>query len=113
MILMNVFQTIQKHKKQGMGIREISRRLGLARKTVRKYYAMSNEDYAEYVLAARSKPQVFETLRDEIIDIYQHNEGRVYVSSVYDLLEEKYGEENLPGSARTLRNYISHLIKSG
>jgi hypothetical protein len=23
MILMNVFQTIQKHKKQGMGIREI------------------------------------------------------------------------------------------
>lgn len=113
MILMNVFQTIQKHKKQGMGIREISRRLGLARKTVRKYYEMSSEEYAEYSLSARSKSQAFDSLRDEIIDIYQHNERKVYVSSVYDLLEEKYGEENLPGSARTLRNYISRLIKSG
>jgi transposase/DNA-binding transcriptional MerR regulator len=113
MILMNVFQTIQKHKKQGMGIREISRRLGIARKTVRKYYEMSSEQYAEYALSARNKPQAFDSLRDEIIDIYQHNERKVYVSSVYDLLEEKYGSENLPGTARTLRNYISRLIKSG
>jgi hypothetical protein len=61
----------------------------------------------------RNKPQAFDSLRDEIIDIYQHNERKVYVSSVYDLLEEKYGSENLPGTARTLRNYISRLIKSG
>jgi len=113
MILMNVFQTIQKHKKQGHGIREISRRLDLARKTVRKYYQMTSEEYADYSQQSRTKPQAFDNLRDEIIDIYQHNERKVYVSSVYDLLEEKYGTENLPGTARTLRNYISRLIKSG
>jgi transposase/DNA-binding transcriptional MerR regulator len=96
-----------------MGIREISRRLGIARKTVRKYYEMSSEQYAEYSLLARNKPQAFDRLREEIIDIYQHNERKVYVSSVYDLLEEKYGSKNLPGTARTLRNYISRLIKSG
>ena len=50
MILMNVFQTIQKHKKQGMAIREISRRLGLDRKTVRKYLETSSEEYAQYSL---------------------------------------------------------------
>jgi transposase len=82
MILMNVFQTIQKNKKQGRGIREISRKLGLARKTVRKYYEMSNEEYTEYSQNVRVKPQVFDHLRDEIIDIYQHNERKVYVSSV-------------------------------
>jgi transposase len=50
-----------------MGIREISRRLGIARKTVRKYYEMSSEQYAEYSLLARNKPQAFD--RPEYVNI--------------------------------------------
>ncbi len=113
MITMNLFQTIRKHKKAGMGIRQISKKLEVSRKTVSKYYKMSAEKYVEYQKIAHKKEQVFEPFRDEVIEIYRLNESKVYSSSVYDLLEEKYGEENLPGTPRTLRNYISYLVRTG
>jgi len=113
MITMNLFKTIKNYKKQGRGIREISRITGISRKTVSKYYTMPSEKYAEYQQNAYKKVPAFEPFKQEIIEIYQQNENKVYASSVYDLLEEKHGSEMLPGKARTLRNYISHLIQTG
>ena len=113
MINMNLFQTIKKDKKAGLGIRQISRKLKVSRKTVTKYFKMSDVEYIKYQKTAYKKEQVFEPFRNEVLEIYQLNENRVYASSVYDLLEEKYGTENLPGTERTLRNYISHLLRTG
>ena len=96
-----------------MGIRQISRKLEVSRKTVAKYYRMSDEEYVEYQKTAYQKHKVFEPFKDEVIEIYQLNENKVYSSSVYDLLEEKHGAGKLPGTSRTLRSYISHLISSG
>ena len=50
----------------------------------------------------------FTSYTDEIIEIYKNNDfARLPMSSVYDYLEELYG--NLPGTEKTLRNYIHHL----
>jgi len=113
MITMNLFQTIQKRKKHGLGIRQISRELQISRKTVRKYFRMELNEYVKYKHHAYQKPHVFSRYRNEILEIYQRNKDKVYASSVYDLLEEKYGTNSLPGSPRTLRNFISHLNASG
>jgi energy-coupling factor transporter ATP-binding protein EcfA2 len=74
-------------------------------------FGMSYLSFQVSIMISKIRELILEIA--SIIDIYQHNERKVYVSSVYDLLEEKYGSENLPGTARTLRNYISRLIKSG
>ncbi len=113
MITMNLFKIIKNYKKQGHGIREISRITGVSRKTVSKYYHMSCEQFLDYRENAHKKVPVFEPFKQEIIEIYQQNENKVYPSSVYDLLEEKYSAEGLPRKGRTLRNYISYLINIG
>jgi transposase len=112
MITMNLFKTIKNYKKQGYGIRKISRKLHISRKTVSKYYKMSDQEFVNYRINANKKERVFHQYKDEIIEIFKINEEKVYTSSIYDLLEEKYGKENLPGTERTLRNYISWLSVS-
>ena len=113
MIIMNIFQSIKRDKHKGHGIRQISRKLGVSRKTVAKYYHMSEDEYVAYQKTAYQKQQAFEPYKDEILEIYQRNENKVYASSVFDALEEKYGASNLPGTARTLRKYVSQLVRNG
>jgi transposase len=56
----------------------------------------------------------FDGFRDEIIMIVELNAAdgqRVHGSSIYDVLEERYGK--LPGCERTLRNYVRVLRETG
>lgn len=113
MIAMNVFRTIKHYKRDGFSIREISKKMKISRITVRKYYHMSNREYVEYENQAYAREHVFEPFRDQILSIFEVNDNKVYASSIYDLLAEQYGENNLPGSERTLRNYVQWLRENG
>jgi transposase len=88
-----------------------------SRPTIRKYYNMDviPENPGENL----SKDKVFdaEPWKSYIITILKNNQGKCYSSSVYDVLIERFIEnddyEQLPGSERTLRTYIHHLVRSG
>lgn len=88
-----------------------------SRPTIRKYYNMDvmPDDYG----AALSKNKVFdaEPWKSYILSILKHNPKNCYSSSVYDVMMERFIEndiyESLPGSERTLRTYIKYLISSG
>ncbi len=111
MIIMNMYQKVRKFKKRDYSIKRISEKLQIDRKTVRKYCEMSEIEYVQYRKNLENKDRVFDIYRDEILSIYRVNDGKIYGSSIFDVLEEKYGK--LPGSERTLRNYLQYLNKSG
>ena len=85
-------------------------------KTVRKYYSM---DCAPEDNHARVRKQMAfdrEPFRSEIIEIAERNPD-AYMSSIYDVLVEKFVEggdyEELPGNEQTLRNFIRRLKEDG
>jgi len=111
MITMKMYQKIRNCKSKKMSIRQTAKRLDLSRKTVSKYYKMDDKTYLKYLASNETKDKKFDSFKDEIIELYEKNENKVYKSSIYDVLEEKYGQ--LPGSERTLRNYIQFLSEEG
>lgn len=106
-----MYREIQKYKKKGYLKAEISRKLGLDPGTVAKYYRMSEAEYREYTSALRDRVKTFDKYKEAIVEVYAQNEYRkLPVASVYDYLEERY--EELPGTEKTLRNYIVYLIET-
>ena len=89
-----------------------------SRPTISRYYDM--DVVPEDPGAQLSKEKAFDVspFREAIIAILQDNNRRDFcISSVYDVLEEKFIEssdlESLPGNEQTLRNYVHYLEESG
>ena len=56
--------------------------------------------------------KIFQAYKHKILLVYEDNKNqKLNMSAVYDFLEEKYG--NLPGSEKSLRNYIHILEQTG
>jgi transposase len=87
--------------------------------TIRKYYDMDVVPDDPGKNLEKDKAFDHEPFRSVIIEILRNNAGNsdLYISSVYDVLEEKFidsGEyEKLPGNPQTLRNYIHYLRRNG
>ena len=89
-----------------------------SRPTVSKYYDMDivPDDPGEKL--AKTKTFDAEPFRSTILRVLETNSGKSFcMSSVYDVLEEKFIEngtyDKLPGNEQTLRNYIHYLEDSG
>lgn len=89
-----------------------------SRPTISKYYDM--DVVPDNPGAKLAKPKTFdaEPFRSTILRILETNSGKSFcMSSVYDVLEEKFIEngtyDKLPGNEQTLRNYIHYLEDSG
>lgn len=79
-----------------------------------KLQGYTKADIIRYYEAQGRKPPS----RPTIIRILETNSGKSFcMSSVYDVLEEKFIEngayEKLPGNQQTLRNYAHYLEDSG
>lgn len=111
MIIMNMYQKIQSCKKQLLSKNQTTKKLKVDWKTVKKYWDMNEDQFLSYMQDLETKEKVFEPYRNDILAILKVNKdvknNTIYASSIYDVLEEKYGE--LPGSERTLRRYLSYL----
>ena len=95
-------------KLQGYPQTVIAEKLNIDRKTVWKYWKMSEERFRERRQSYLCREKSFASYKDEILEIYKNNDfERLPMSSVYDYLEELYDE--LPGTEKTLRNYIHYL----
>lgn len=110
MIKKAMYQQIKTLKKQGINMNEMSKRLGLDFRTVRRYYKMSESEYRTYRNNLQQRTKLFEDHEQEILDLYSGNGNRkLNIAAVYDYLDEIHGK--LPGTEKTLRNYVHFLIQ--
>ena len=108
MVKKTMYQKIVQLKLQGYPQTVIAEKLNIDRKTVRKYWKMSEEQFREQRQLFLSREKSFAAHKDEILEVYKNNDfERLPMSSVYDYLEELHGE--LLGTEKTLRNYIHYL----
>lgn len=89
-----------------------------SRPTISKYYDM--DVIPEDPRSKLTKDKVFDIspFKEAIIAILEANSRKDFcISSVYDVLEEKFIEngeyDSLPGNEQTLRNYVHYLEQSG
>lgn len=120
MLTTKMMQEIQDLKNRGYSINEIvvyyreNCRKAPTLPTIRKYYNMNSIPENPKQSFVKDKVFDYEPFRSAIIEILRNNSGDKYcISSVYDVLEEKFIEngarEVLPGNQQTLRNYVRHL----
>ncbi|MDD5603246.1 MAG: hypothetical protein PHG48_04060 [Eubacteriales bacterium] len=113
-------QEIQDLKLRGYSINEILKyyeeqgRKPPSQPTIRKYYQMDSVPETPNQNLLKDKAFDHEPYRSAIIEIIKNNkDGNYCVSSVYDVLIEKFIENSeevsLPGNEQTLRNYIHYL----
>jgi hypothetical protein len=120
-----IVQEIQDLKQGGYSLNEVRDHLvgrmgkrAPSMPTIRKYYNM--DGVPEDLHARTAKPHAFdvEPFRSAVLEILELN-PRCYMSSVYDVLLERFVHDEgaewdaLPGSERTLRNYIGWLRETG
>ena len=106
-----IYQKIQHFKRKGFTKADIVRESGLNKRTVCKYYSMSEKEYSRYIEKVRYRTKVFEPYQFHILEVYKVNDfQKLEKSVVYDYIEEKL--ESLPGTERSFRNYINFLIET-
>lgn len=106
-----MYQKIQYFKRRGFSKADIIRETGLNKRTVLKYYSMSEKKYSRYIEKVRYRTRIFEPYQPHILNLYKANDfQRLEKSAVYDYLEEKLG--SLPGTERSFRNHISYLVET-
>jgi hypothetical protein len=72
---------------------------------------MDERGFRSYRREHMFRDKHLEAYEKDILEVYETNEfKRLNMSSVYDYLEERYGE--MPGNEQTLRNYINYLIQT-
>jgi hypothetical protein len=109
---MKQFLSLKRDQERGLPISSVAMKLGRDRKTVRKYFRMDKDEFTRYLERMSERGKAFEAYREEILGIYRDHQGQnVYSAAVYDYLHERHGA--LPGSERTLRNYLAWLKASG
>jgi len=107
-----MYKEIQSFKRQGYSSNKIAMELEINPRTAAKYYRMDEEDFRAYRIEQQFRDRVFGEYERDILEVYAKNNFRkLNMSSVYDYLEERYGE--LPGNEKTLRNFIGYLIQTG
>ena len=89
-----------------------------SRPTISKYYDMDAVPENPGSKLVKDKAFDVSPFREAIITILEANSRKDFcISSVYDLLEEKFIEngdfESLPGNEQTLRNFVHYLEESG
>lgn len=111
MLKTNMYKEIKELKHRGNSKSYVAKVLKIDRKTVQKYWDMTEKEYQEYLLSLLFRSKGFDQYKDEIIKVYTANDfKKLQISSVFDYLEEKYPA--LPATEKSLRNFINYLIES-
>lgn len=111
MVKKKMYQKVHSLKRQGFSKLQTSNELGIDRKTVRKYWNMSEVDFLEYQTSMRYRHKKLDIYKSSILDLYKRNDYRkLNMASIYDCLEEKYG--SIDCTEKSLRNYIQFLIET-
>ena len=100
----NVYSKIQQFKQAGFSQRQVARRLGINRKTVKRYWEMTVKEYEE-MSSAICRMQYLDKYQGQIIRWLQEF-PEMTAAQVCDWLKEHYGEK---ASERTVSRYVKQL----
>ena len=107
MVGTKMYTEIQKRKAMGYSKRRCSRELEIDKKTVNKYWEMSEEKYAQSVIDAKRRTRTLDPYRDFIVSrLEEHPE--ITSAIIEDNLREAY-KGDLDVSYRSVRLYVATL----
>jgi len=105
-----MYKQIQTFKRQGYTSNKIATELEINPRTAAKYYKMDEEDFRVYRTDHLFRDRSFTEYGRDILEVYAKNDFRkLNMSSVYDYLEERYGE--LPRQI-SLRLHTTCFVKN-
>lgn len=106
MVDTEMYAEIQKRKRAGYSQRAVARELDLDRKTVRRYWEMTEDKYAQYLLNSKNRTKILDPYRDYIVD--QIEEYPEITSAIIDgKLRMRYVD--FEPSYRSVRLYVANL----
>jgi transposase len=101
-----VYEEIHKLKNRGYSKRRAAREIDISRDTVNKYWEMSEEEYAEYLIESKTRLKLLDPYRgyiEEQLKKYPEITGSI----IHDHLMEGYAD--FAASARSVRDYVAML----
>lgn len=106
MVDIEMYTEIQKRKRAGYSQRAVAREMDIDRKTVRRYWGMTEDQYAKYLLDSRSRTKILDPYRDYIVE--QIEEYPEITSAIIDgKLRMNYAD--FEPSYRSVRLYVANL----
>ena len=99
-----MYSKIQAMKEQGFSIRQVSRTLQVSRNTLKKYWEMPPEEYAEAYKAANRETAL--SAYEPVVVKWLETYPSLTASQVRDWLEERY---QFSAADRTVRRYVATL----
>lgn len=106
MVDTEMYSEIQRRKRTGYSQRAVARELDLDRKTIRKYWGMTDDQYAQYLLESKSRTKILDPYRDFIEE--QIKEYPEITSAIIDgKLRMHYAD--FEPSYRSVRLYVANL----
>ncbi len=106
MVDTEMYTEIQKRKRAGYTQRAVARELDVDRKTIRRYWEMTDDQYAQYVLDSKSRTKILDPYRDDIVE--QIEEYPEITSAIIDgKLRMTYAD--FEPSYRSVRLYVAML----
>lgn len=106
MVREKMYNEIQTLKQKGYTIRRCAREVDIDRKTVRKYWYMTVEEYVKYLAESRERSKILDPYRDEIaaeLEAYPN----ITCAIIHDHLRERH--EGYKASYRSVRLYVAAL----
>lgn len=106
MVHMNVYESIQELRTRGYSKRRTSKELSLDKRTVGKYWEMSETGYAQYLLDSAERAKILDPYREFIVKLLEeHSEMNSAV--VETNLRMTY--DSFAPSSRSVRLYVANL----
>lgn len=99
-----VYKEIQSLRLKGYSQRMAAREMNVSRDTIKKYWNMTEDNYAQCLLESKTRLKILDPYHDFIVDeLKKHSE--ITGSIIHDHLLENFPE--LQVSARALREYVA------
>lgn len=106
MVDTEMYSEIQQRKRAGYSQRAVARELDIDRKTIRRYWEMTEDQYAQYLLDSRNRTKILDPYRDFIVE--QIEEYPEITSAIIDgKLRMTYAD--FEPSYRSVRLYVAKL----
>lgn len=106
MVGTKMYTEIQERKRLGYSQRAVARELDIDRKTIRRYWEMSEEKYAQYLLDSKNRTKMLDEYRDFIVEQLKR-----YPEITGAIIDSKLRLEfsDFEPSYRSVRLYVARL----
>lgn len=102
------YEKIQEMKRHHLTKSQVSRRLGIDRKTVAKYWDMPPEEFAEATSRSKKRKKKADEYRSYVVSCLQKYPDMT-ASQLYDWIKELTGKARLPFGMRSFRSYVCSI----